>query len=418
MRFLLFVLAGVASATRFECNRYSVALDFAPESNVVQTFVHGDSFVPDLGKLLRPHCLVPGSALSQFLHVMKHPDRTRPEAVQDTYTIAVGEAPLTFEIAGGSAGGGSSFAANVQNAKGLLATCDVYDNFDGTYLVVCPELGDFVTFRIQLTHVMFGAFAPFPDMHVMADLKAPLFECTAQTFRVDGTDNVWNAERQLATTRQPRRLFAGDLYMIGSSHMRYFYDAVLQEHGCNITHDKVRHDDESFQLPSGFNVTYLSRQHLSAEWAPEFTKHGIIETMAAIHAPRAAVFLLQFGSWDLHSVGLARTISTAVNWLGRLSGVTVTVMTPPVYPSGFQTGSWAGIRNNHAYSAIAEALECVPNRGYDVLDLSHVTRAFAELAIPGVGWACADHILCFDGAKFIGPYGLEVVRKYILPLVV
>ena len=113
---------------------------------------------------------------------MKYPNRTLPSLVTDTYTVEVdSSAPVAFKITGGALIGGSSFAVNVHNEKGALATCDTFDNFDGSYFVRCPHIGGLLTVRFQLTHVLFGAFAPFNDMSVLADMNQPLFECRERT---------------------------------------------------------------------------------------------------------------------------------------------------------------------------------------------------------------------------------------------
>lgn len=147
------------------------------------------------------------------------------------------------------------------------------------------------------------------------------------------------------TTVETRNWTQGDMYMIGSSHMRYFYDAALQEMGFNITHSELKHENENVTLATGQKINFLSRQYLTSKRSPELAKHGIIQTLESLVSKPNSEFLIQFGSWDLHSIGLARTILTAIEDLSFIIGTeayhtdTFTLITPPVYPYGSQTGT-------------------------------------------------------------------------------
>ena len=59
------------------------------------------------------------------------------------------------------------------------------------------------------------------------------------------------------TTVETRNWTQGDMYMIGSSHMRYFYDAALQEMGFNITHSELKHEDENVTLATGQKIIFF-----------------------------------------------------------------------------------------------------------------------------------------------------------------
>ena len=150
---------------------------------------------------------------------------------------------------------------------------------------------------------------------------------------------------------------------------------------------------------------------------PEFLDVGIVDVLRnlTLTLPRQAVLLLQFGSWDLHGNGLSATLDYAIidvmpllEQLITQLGTLVIFLPPPSYY--LQTGTWAGMRNNHAYAALANPFRRELERlgGFMFDDLT-MTRALME-AVPGYDWQTGDHILRNRGGEIFGRLGLECLR--------
>jgi Nucleotide-diphospho-sugar transferase len=348
------------------------------------------------------------------------------------YTIAQADARI-FRVSGGARDGGSKFSANVES-DGVLGTCSTIDDRIGTYRVACPSVGHNYTLRITLMHVMDGDRVPFTGKMIQEDINVPLFECSigdgeeahvrdlplcADSFRFS-PDRVplWTGVKTLSPqlvfpgvcvipSNQSWRI-TGNVFMIGSSHMRLFYDLSVQRMGIHKNNTGVKHEDDSTA-----NLHFFSRHYISRARAPEFQKDEISETLWNIstgHAKFDDIVLIQFGSWDLHGNGYDYTIARIYDTLlpavdaVRRAGFRVLVMPPPAYPAGAQTGSWAGQRCNPSYAGLVEALRDTL-RPEEVFDMSLWTRAFNEVKIPDVDWRCGDHILCYDGNHIIGRFG-------------
>lgn len=209
-----------------------------------------DSFLPGvLEGVVAPHLVTPGSELSQFIRAASAPPRPMPAAFNASYAVRALSEGVAFVLSGGSLLGGSSFSVTVRNSRGAVATCDRTDGFDGTYRVTCPHPGGRLAVHFYLTHVEFGAFVPFADGRVQTDLDHHLVSCVEPPGEpvepgAGGLDEAWlhtrSAEPQLSPQRVPARTrpndYPGDVFFVGASHMRFSYDAALQDLGVMQNH--------------------------------------------------------------------------------------------------------------------------------------------------------------------------------------
>lgn len=349
--------------------------------------------------------------------------------------------PLPF-----APGGSSFYVQSVSLRDDTVSSCKVLPHHDGggasLYTIRCINRGD-ARLHIMLSHVNFGAYVPLGDDSILEEMRAPLFACNYTAVSPPISDDAQAPVSPFCTLERLaddwggvwQRLSSGNasyvptsgckvpnttaaalvasvpkLVMIGSSHMRYAYDATVQQLGYFKAGLEVKHVDDETE-----NVAYVSKHYIVG--GPEFPDVGILQTLRNLSSslPPRSLVVMQFGSWSLHGVGLMPTIREAEELLPAVRalvscGVRVVWLPPPSYPRGSQTGTWAGQRNNHAYAALAQAFEPgLRAAGGFLFDDLAMSRAFTE-AVDGFEWQCGDHVLCNRGGTIVGPIGQEILR--------
>lgn len=349
--------------------------------------------------------------------------------------------PLPF-----APGGSSFYVQSVSLRDDAVSSCKVKPHRDSggasVYTVRCVNRGD-AQIHVMLSHVSFGAYVPLGDDSVLEEMRVPLFACNYTAFPPPTPDDAQAPVSSFCTREQLADDWGGAwhrsspvnasyvptsgckvpnttaaalvasvprLVMIGSSHMRYAYDATVQQLGFFKAGLEVKHVDDETE-----NVAYVSKHYIVG--GPEFPDVGILHTLRNLSTslPPRSLVVMQFGSWSLHGVGLMPTIREAEELLPAVRtlvsrGVRVVWLPPPSYPRGSQTGTWAGQRNNHAYAALAQAFEPgLRAAGGFLFDDLTMSRAFTE-SLDGFEWQCGDHVLCNRGGIIVGPVGLEIIR--------
>ena len=384
-----------------------------------------------------------GGDYHQFLVSLDaNPDATPPTHAELNYTLhAQHLTPWHFTIAGGPAAGGSSFAVQTQSGAdgSTVGSCLVSDHFDGTYAVACAPTHDGrARLTADLMHVQFGAFTPYgAALEAQEQIKAPLFDCTyvstpairAETCAGDALDvqgGWWLDVRSQEPTHEStdgcsRSAPVAELqtcvasfpsiFMVGESHMRFFYDYVLQALGRPNKNLEVKHSDDS----SG-NVHYLAAHYIVT--GPE--GGVILNALRGANFTDGSLLLLSFGSWHLHGVGLAKTVALVrdvlvpeLERIMREHRVAVYVTTAPA--KFRQEGAWAGVENTASVAALQEATEMLMPEGVHTFDIVHATRGFMESVRPAIDWdcdkdgQCSCHILCRHGGSDVyGRFGKQI----------
>lgn len=389
-----------------------------------------------------------GSDYDQFLHALSlNRDMPQPPTVADYefFISPMTDKTWTFSITGGSSSGGASFAAQTQSGVNLdtIGSCLVYDHFNGTYAVECvPTPTREALLTVELKHTDFGAFLPFGDkFFVQQQLKVPLFDCeyaAPSAHRVDcsrgsslDVTGGWWTEARTATPRHQHSSwcdeapaldlsecmrFYTDVYMFGESHMRFFYDFITQQLGIANGTLEVKHADDS-----AANIHYFATHYITK--GPE--GGVLIDALQRTSFTNNSLVLIGFGSWQLHGVGIAKSIldvkDVLVPALNRIMAEpNVTRLVVFTGPAKFkQEGPWAGIENTASMAALQEAVQLLVPPGVTVLDIVHATRTFMESITPPIDWdcwndhQCSCHIMCrLDGTTTVtGRFGKEIFRE-------
>ena len=385
-----------------------------------------DQFVVGLGLPPESFDTITNSTARYSLHSLRN--NTQRESGLVAFRLEEAVLPARAHL------GGSNFYAQTVSADGAVSTCQVADLFNGTYVISCVNAGDGVL-HLMLSHVAYGAFVPLSGGLILQDMRLPLLACK---YAVRAPDALATLSNRTCSRNELADEFGGSwkdfkyvptsgcavkdvdlatclkvlpkLVMIGSSHMRFMYDALIQKLGYFRAGLDVKHSDDAVE-----NVEYRSKHYLVH--GPEFPTVGIVDALRnlTLTLPRKAVLLLQFGSWDLHGNGLSATLDYAMidvmpllEQLITQLGTVVIFLPPPSYY--LQTGTWAGMRNNHAYAALANPFRRELERlgGFMFDDLT-MTRALME-AVPGYDWQTGDHILRNRGGEIFGRLGLECLR--------
>lgn len=358
---------------------------------------------------------------------------------------------------------GSSFYAQVDaGGEREMASCSVVhcyaegggDGGEGsTYSLHCPTLASSLSaqplFSLMLSHVAHGAFWPLSASRVvLQDLRQPVFNCSlpastgpppALRRRVCRLDMLvqpgyWDlndvryrpangcllplVHAHHLITRHLDEKHHANLLLIGSSHMRYTYDALLQRLHAPRQGLTAKHEDASFG-----NLAYVAANYARFGPEEEDERKGVRGALGRVSCAQAnrTVVVVQFGSWDLHGLGLGQAVRDAhTHLLPALRsllrcGAVVFLLPPPAYGI-CQLNEWAGMRTDHGYQALHQSIRpAFTAAGGLVLDLLTLTQLwFDQLALeslnepPGtVRNPCADHILCPHGADgaIVGPVG-------------
>jgi hypothetical protein len=200
--------------------------------------------------------------------------------------------------------------------------------------------------------------------------------------------------------------------MFGESHMRFFYDLLLQELGIFDGNLEVKHSDDSTR-----NIHYFATHYITQ--GPE---GGVmIDALRKTNFTTNSLVLISFGSWHLHGMGLAKTILDLrevlvpeVQRILDIYGARVVVFTGPAKFK--QVGAFAGIENTASMTAILEAVSMLMPKDVIVLDMVNPTRGFLESALPAIDWDCQNdnqcqcHMLCRlgGGSNVTGRFGTEL----------
>lgn len=383
-----------------------------------------------------------GGDYHQFLESLDvNPEAAAPQYADLNYTLRAHHLlQWQFTIHGGPTGGGSSFAAQTRGDGDVVASCLVTDRFDGSYDVACaPTRDGRARITVDLMHVQFGAFTPYgPRLEVQEQIKAPLFDCTYTSVHVLTTETVckataldrqggrWLDARSEAPTHEstdgcsasapmPRMAECvasfPHVHMVGESHMRFFYDYLLQVMGRPNKNLEVKHSDDS----SG-NLHYHA-----AHYIVQGPEGGVImNALRGINFTSGSLLMVSFGSWHLHGMGLAKSVALVRDVLApeleRLMATHNLRVVVTTAPAKFkQEGAWAGIENTASVAALQEATEMSMPAGVRVVDMVHATRGFMESVRPPIDWdcdhdgQCSCHILCRHGGSDVyGRFGKQV----------
>jgi hypothetical protein len=434
-----------ASGVRFRCKNFSTKGTANVLSEPVPLFAQMTIFLPPTSL---PEPLRAGSDYDQFLHsLLNNKGIERPPAtIEYEFHITPNKNKTwSFFIVGGSARGGASFAVQTQSGanNGTLGSCLVSDNFNGRYTVDCiPTPTRNALLTVDLTHVDFGAFAPYGKMSfVQQQIKVPLFECAyaspsmhdqdcSHESSLDVTGGWWTEARSAAPRYNPTSWceevpvmnlsdcmrFYTDVYMFGESHMRFFYDYLTQQLNISNGTLEVKHSDDSAGNIHFFATHYITK-------GPE--GGVLIDALSRTNFTNNSLILINFGSWHLHGMAVTKTILDVQNVLVPalrriLAGPNVTRILVFTAPAKFrQEGPWAGIENTASMAALLEAVQLLMPEGVAVLDIVHSTRTFMESIKPPIDWdcwndhQCSCHIMCrLDGTTTVtGRFGKEIFRE-------
>ena len=413
-----FLSAFGSTGTPFECDHYVVSRTAFVKTNEVPLFSYAEAFK----KRDLPAARIPGGDYDVFLHSL-HENAERasihPEfSVLLNYTISNGGlSPFSFVLRGGSLRGGSSFTAQTEtvvDGRSTLGPCAVHDSFDGSYRLHCaqpPQRGVANTrLTVELTHVEFGAFSPFGrGMRVMEQMKEPLFECalvvrdatrdTVQQRRAsllpfDVSGGWWEDARSAA----PHHLSSdgvdwlrggvamltactsvkySDVHMVGESHMRFFYDFLLQLLDIWNGALDVKHTDDA-----AGNIRYYARHYITRGPEGGVIIDALNEMIMNASLSSRSLLMVSFGSWHLHGMTLGESIDAArgvlLPKLGEIAGKGVRVVLISSPAQFKQIGGFDGIKNTHAASALFESLHNDIPANVEFLNLVPATRLFME----------------------------------------
>jgi len=205
--------------------------------------------------------------------------------------------------------------------------------------------------------------------------------------------------------------------MFGESHMRFYYDLVVQSMGLRPP-GELKHVDDSAE-----NLSYYATHYITQ--GPDAAY--MIEKLRATVFGDRNLLMITFGSWELHVKALAQTVldirDVLVPELAQIKlrhpDIRILVFTSPA--KFLQEGASAGIENTASVRALLEATQVlVPTHLAEVLDVVTPSSAFLE-TVP-LEWdcdrdgQCQCHMLCRlgAGANVSGRVGEALLRDVIL----
>jgi len=364
----------------------------------------------------------------------------------------------------------SSFYAQLRTEESTATACAFVSCSNWTYSLECVAPSDAdetpLVLDLWLSHISFGAFWPLSGAaDILLDLRKRVFECSPPA-----------APRRASTLPPPQPCAAGQmiqagrwhlhsikyqpadgcvlpapdmgalhrslapawLVMVGASHMRYMYDYLVQT--LASFNESAALDAKHGDAETG-NVRYRSALYVHGGHEDDFgfgSAHENATVAAQLElllsgpqpVPEGSVVLVQFGSWDLHGVGLAEVIfQSRRHFLPRAArlarrGVSVFYLTPPAF-GAFSDSAWSGMRNDAAYAALLQQMApALAAAGGGVLDVSLITRLYFQRMCWATGgdgqaphaefrtdWSyeCDDHVLCpLGNGRVGGPIGAVV----------